>query len=285
MNKEYKWKLRKGSKKDICPACGKKTFVPYVSSSDGKTLAGAEYGRCERINHCGYIAYPNGVEKEIKPIEIEVKPTNKIRISQQLVDIMAKDITKNTLYQYAHGLIGDEAEQLFNLYRIGTSAQGGTIFWQIARSGAVHAGKIIFYADNGHRKKDVFPPVQWVHKLPGAKQYVIGDDLEQCFFGEHLTRNRKKPIAICESEKTAMLMTHYLPKYIWLASGGATNLKNKQNRSCLYGREVWLYPDNAQYHAWNMIAIEKGWNISDICEKQPTFEGCDILDIYENATN
>ena len=56
----YKWVLRKGSRKEICPNCGQKRFVPYVSAADGKTLAGAQYGRCDREQHCGYICYPSG---------------------------------------------------------------------------------------------------------------------------------------------------------------------------------------------------------------------------------
>lgn len=280
---EYKWQLRKGSKKDICPACGRRSFVPYVSASDGKTIAGEQYGRCERINHCQYVAYPNGVEKEVQPIDRsnEPKPVP-MRISSSLVDLMQTNMPFNTLYRYFVSLFGEpKATDVCKAYRLGTSAQGGTIFWQINRANDVHAGKIIYYQQNGHRNKGIFPPVQWVHKIKGAEPYVQGDTLEQCFFGEHLTDDRTKPIAICESEKTAMAMSVYEPNFIWLASGGATNLRNKMQRYCLRGRVVWLFPDNGQYYAWKLIASDKGWQISDFCEKQSVFDGCDILDIYE----
>ncbi len=42
-------------------------------------------------------------------------------------------------------------------------------------------------------------------------------------FGEHLLpMNRGKPVAIVESEKTALVAAYYLPEYVWLASGGKT---------------------------------------------------------------
>ena len=56
---QYKWMLRKGGRKERCPQCGKMRFVPFVLSADGKTKAGAEYGRCDRETSCGYFRYPD----------------------------------------------------------------------------------------------------------------------------------------------------------------------------------------------------------------------------------
>ena len=69
--KEYRYELRKGSKKDECPECKKKSFVPYIDKKDGKP-AGERFGRCERINQCGYSNYPkpsknDNYEPPIKP--------------------------------------------------------------------------------------------------------------------------------------------------------------------------------------------------------------------------
>ena len=58
--KDYKWILRKGSRKDRCPQCGKMRFVPYVLASDPTVKAGPEYGRCDREQSCGYFRYPGG---------------------------------------------------------------------------------------------------------------------------------------------------------------------------------------------------------------------------------
>lgn len=283
---DYKWMLRKGSKKDICPHCGRKSFVPYVSAADRKTLAGAEFGRCERINHCGYISYPNGIEKEVAPIEVAQVKAEPITIDWLLVKLMRREYESN-LYWYMVRLIDSQkAMAAAEAYHLGTTRQGGTIFWQITSAGVVRAGKVIYYKKDGHRQKDIFPPVQWVHKIKGAEPYVRGEELAQCFFGEHLlTDNEQRPVAICESEKTAMIMSQVLPQYVWLACGGATNLKNKTGRRCLQGRKVVLFPDNGQYFAWKIIASDKGWRIDDTCERHSVFEGCDILDIYEQKRN
>ena len=93
------------------------------------------------------------------------------------------------------------------MYRVGTSKhwQGATVFWQIAADGEVRGGKIMLYDRlTGHRVQEPFPHINWVHsvlKLPDFK-------LTQCFFGEHLLPYiRDKPVAIVESEKTAILAT------------------------------------------------------------------------------
>ena len=55
---KYKYELQKGSKHTFCPACGKKTFKPYVNAETGQVVDATIYGRCERINSCKYLKYP-----------------------------------------------------------------------------------------------------------------------------------------------------------------------------------------------------------------------------------
>ena len=45
----------------------------------------------------------------------------------------------------------------------------------------------------------------------------------QCFFGLHLV-DGEKPVALCESEKTAVMMSVFMPEYTWIASGGSEML-------------------------------------------------------------
>ena len=56
--KKYKYELQKGSKHILCPVCQKKTFKPYVHAGTNNVVDSMLYGRCERINACGYIRYP-----------------------------------------------------------------------------------------------------------------------------------------------------------------------------------------------------------------------------------
>ena len=46
-------------------------------------------------------------------------------------------------------------------------------------------------------------------------------NLKQCLCGEHLLSEKPtKPVAIVESEKSALIATHYMPEFIWLAGSG-----------------------------------------------------------------
>lgn len=75
--------------------------------------------------------------------------------------------------------------------------------------------------------------------------------LNQCFFGEHLLPHiRDKPVALVESEKTAILATHYLPQYLWLATGGKCSCMNRETIKSLQGREVILVPDLNATEEW-----------------------------------
>ena len=75
----------------------------------------------------------------------------------------------NPLYRYFTKVMGKEnVDKLFSLYRVGTSRRwgGATVFWQIDRNSNVRAGKIMGYdAVTGHRIKEPFNQVSWVHSV------------------------------------------------------------------------------------------------------------------------
>lgn len=273
MVKNYKWELRKGGGKMTCPNCGQRRFVPYVSSADHATLAGAEYGRCDREQSCGYHKYPNGMVARDARI-IELPKQEPIRFYPSAVEISPR----STLFDYVVSLFGvRHAMAIWSRYKIGAIKEK-TIFWQIAKDGSIRGGKIIPYKADGHRDKDDKYPAMWAHKCAAFNGYFTGKELQQCYFGEHLLKAEDKPVMIVESEKTAALMSELSDRFIWIASGGSQGLKNEEKNKALAGREVWLLPDNGQYWAWKAIADAHGWYIIDTLEKAPIFEGCDILD-------
>ena len=55
---------------------------------------------------------------------------------------------------------------------------------------------------------------------------------------------------IVESEKSAIIASHYYPHYLWLASGGCCGCLNKTVSQILKGREVWLVPDLDAEDRW-----------------------------------
>lgn len=278
----YRWQLRKGGRKLECPRCGQKRFVPYVATADGQTIAKDEhgsaiYGKCDRQDHCGYHLYPSHVSDEgIRKVEPKPKKPLRFYPSSVRVDI------NTPLFDYAARLLGaSRAMEVWNTYKIGRDGSR-TVFWQIAKDGEVRTGKSIPYGEDGHRIKTDAHPANWLHCSPNWKGWHDGEELRQCYFGEHLLTVRPEDkVVIVESEKTAALMSSISDGWIWLASGGAQGLKNEDKNKALEGRDVWLMPDNGQYWNWREIADKNGWHIFNELETNSVFDGCDILDLLE----
>ena len=209
----YKYQLRKGGRKAVCPQCGRRRFVPYVLTEDNATIPNPAWGRCDRESSCGYWVKPNG--NTIVPDAAVVKPVEPIR-HWDIID----EGGSNSLKPYVVMLVGkDKADEAFRRYRVTTALGDWCVFWQIARDGSIRGGKAIRYV-MGHRDKTQVPPVRWMHKERRYRNRVTGEALEQCFFGEHLLTDGCK-VAVVESEKTALVMSAVNDEYVWLASGGS----------------------------------------------------------------
>ena len=144
----------------------------------------------------------------------------------------------------------DIAGQLEGKYFIGTSKkwQGATIFWQIDTQGKVRTGKIMLYSPTTGKRGKEFT---YVHKEIKQPEFV----LNQCFFGEHLLSESGKPVAIVESEKTAIIASYFYPQFVWLASGGIDGL-TAEKWKVLKGRTVTLFPDLKAFEKWKTKAQE-----------------------------
>lgn len=94
---------------------------------------------------------------------------------------------------------------------VGTSKywEGATVFWQMDYQNRVRTGKIMLYNPaTGKRIKEPYNHVTWVHSILHKEDY----NLKQCFFGEHLLpEDKSRPVALVESEKTAIIASYYLP--------------------------------------------------------------------------
>jgi hypothetical protein len=93
-------------------------------------------------------------------------------------------------------------------------------------------------------------------------------------FGEHLLKEYPfKPVALVESEKTAVICSAFWPQYIWLATGGKSQLNDRLQ--VLRGRKVVAFPDVDGYLEWKeKLSRVRGLDItvSDVLEKEATFE-------------
>ena len=189
-------------------------------------------------------------------------------------------------------LTEEQMQRAADRYHLGRSRDGGVIFWQIDQEGHTRDGKIMFYRDDCHRDKSLHP--DWTSVRMKA-HYGYGGDLpvDRCLFGLHLLETHPQPlpvmegsgysqgkdsadkhftplhyreglgggspIAIVESEKTAVIMSEVYPQYVWMAAGGLSVLNAEKLRP-LSDRHVILFPDTdpdgKTFAHWQQVARE-----------------------------
>jgi len=277
-----------------CPKCNKRTFTRYIDT-DNNEYVNNKVGRCSRLIKCNYHYTPKSyfndndiittykkklVKKHLKPkpkinfINFEtLKKSIETTQTNYFLDFLASIWDYNTAYFLAEK------------YNIGTSKywNGATVFWQVDINGNIRSGKIMLYnAINGKRVKKPFNHINWVHKVLGIEDY----NLEQCYFGEHLlNEDLNKPVAIVESEKTAIISSILLPEFIWLACGSVNNL-NLTKTEVLKGRNVVLFPDLKCYDLWNdkipkltkLATFTTSTLLKNRATKEEKEQGLDIVD-------
>lgn len=291
--KTYRYTLQpyKGSNtRYTCPQCGRKgVFVRYIDTLTGEHLAD-DTGRCNREQQCGYHKPPSSEIKNQKekskiilsnPKKQILHPTPSsnhqiITSSNQLTTIYEQSLccyNTNALALYIWRTYGWAAmERVFDAYRIGTHGNS-TVFWQIDTADNIRAGKVMAYhADTGKRIKNETNAIQWMHSIHKLQDYT----LHQCLFGEHLLPHSTLPVAIAESEKTAIVASIHAPQYLWLATGGIHNL-SVAKLNVLKGRRIVLFPDAGAYTRWNSIATQVSQcTVSTVL--QHISDGSDIAD-------
>ena len=117
------------------------------------------------------------------------------------------------------------------------------------------------YQADGHRSK-TRKPVTVSYFLKREHQLSESWRAPVCLFGLHqLHKEPFKPIAVVESEKTAILCSELLADehFVWMATGGASNLSLPLLEP-LRGRRIILFPDTdsdgTTYRSWAQRASE-----------------------------
>jgi hypothetical protein len=269
-----------------CPSCQQrdKTFSLYIDTETGEHIS-PSVGRCNRESSCGYhytpkqyfqdnnISFDTSKPKAYTPKIITPKQKLISFIPVNVFKASLKSYDENNFIKFLINLFGnDVTSELISKYFIGTSKHWNvaTVFWQIDFNGKIRTGKIMLYdAITGKRIKEPFNHIQWVHKVIKQPEFT----LQQCLFGEHLLHDKTKPVAIVESEKTAIIASVYLTQFIWVAAGSLTNL-NAERCSILKGRSVTLFPDLKGFDKWNTKAKElshiASFTVSDLLERKAT---------------
>lgn len=289
----------------VCPRCkGFKCYTRYVDLV-GKYVFPIEVGRCNHENSCGYHLTPK-MFFEHHPEEMRhacfgnegvnndfYRSCGSVNYQQPKVLLPSympnhimqrskRSYESNHFMRFLYSLFDElTVSTVLQRYHIGTANlwKGATVFWQVDVKGNIHDGKVMLYDPmSGHRTEKV----SWAHSAMKMKNYV----LEQCFFGEHLLVDTQKPVAIVESEKTAIIASVFLDGFIWLASGGKDGCFNKR-KHVLVGRKVVLFPDLKATSAWQekaRVMTDDGiqTEVSTFLEEHATDEererGLDIAD-------
>ena len=248
MENEYRYIFEKGSRKHICPECGKKRFVRYVDTKTGEYLP-EQYGRCDREANCGYHLnpYQDGYSKMIWGrengnsivIPTRWKPPTTRKVQQPPVKPIYFDFEafKRTLrpehYEnniFIQNLFGrvqfpfDPADvtRVIELYRLGTVSagyrSGAVTFPFIDIDGNVRAVQVKQFDEANHTTGTDF-----LHSILARHYNDIGEQLPEwleaymsqdkkvsCLFGEHLLNKfPSNRIALVEAPKTAIYGTLY----------------------------------------------------------------------------
>lgn len=210
------------------------------------------------------------------------------------------------------------AAELLERFHVGTSNRwpGACVFWLIDEQDRVRGGQITLYDQSGHKVKrtytdseghpktkvcitsvraalkwkyrDITPP-DWLAALP--------DDAETwpVVFGLPQLKDTPpdRPVALVEGPKTAIICSHLLPGFVWLAVGGKSYLK-PERLAALKGRVLMLYPDLNAFDDWQKradVLRAEGFrvDVSDVLEQLATDEdrakGLDLADFFLREPN
>lgn len=286
INMEYKYRLQTFAERDSnvrCPGCGRsrKCFKEYVYTDNGQPVDPETHtcGKCDHESSCGYHLPPkeyfrqSGREertdykpqpkKVVKRIEIDIQVANKTRTAYHI----------NSFVRWVRSLPWSESQRerlelALQLYNVGTSKDGGVIWWQIDEGMVVRTGKKMLYNPNtGKRLKDDQGNsigFNWIHSMM-QKQGKFQDteterwEMVQCLFGEHLLKFNPSTVCIVESEKTVILMSAFDPQafteHVWMATGGKYNIQEMKLYP-LKHKKVLFYPDKDAVEEWRQKLAE-----------------------------
>ena len=271
-----------------CHSCGKASLPPLIYEDD----FGNEYYWNEINKKFENVLqlYDKSVLQQVKKSVIHIDNCNTnnkkpvIHVDFQEVSKSVTSFSYNNLLLYLRSQYGnDKVHQVQKMYYIGSTNDGGTIFWNINKDLKVQKSKICYYKKNGKRTSKF--------KVP----YKNEDGYYSCLYGEHLLNKNDKPIVLVESEKTAIVCAINFPDYIWLSYGGINGMTNDKMK-VLSGRSILIVPDlseNAKNIAEKKVIdlkelqIEaKIWDLSDGMTdeelKQKGYYSCDLEDFLRD---
>jgi hypothetical protein len=230
-------KYRSTKSRHTCPACNHKgEFTRFIN--DGNYIAD-DVGICNRASKCGYRYTAKQYFADNPTFQKSAKERqgqrNDLNFRQKIAecskgesasfDFIAPEHLKATLGNYDRNAFvqflfdlfpdcSEEIQAVLKMYFVGTF-DDYTCFPSIDRQNRIARAKLIqFNRATGKRLKGDYDTSSLVRKLKLKEDFQY----KQIFFGEHLLRRETvKPIAVVESEKTAIIASLCMSQFVWLA--------------------------------------------------------------------
>lgn len=260
----FRYDLDSSRGKFTCPGCGKSgKFSRYVDRTTGEVVLDEDWGKCDRIDSCGYyeqapVEFINDGDSVVH-VESEKNLLESDKYREDYYEIFRNGKIPNNFLRGIMKRFGREAAlEVREKYQIGTFLGGETIF-PYYFDGEIRTGKVIAYKDDLHRDKN--GRTFWLHNYGkyGYKSktgtihfpYVepTGNYVTPFFGWDVIKANKKNPIAVVEAEKTAVICSIVFPEFNWIATGGLHMLQ--PYRFFFYSSNKWLFfPDLNGYEVW-----------------------------------
>jgi hypothetical protein len=266
--------LRPGSKKERCPACNQRTFVPFVTTETGEILEG--FGVCDRLNKCNYANRPNGetvleYQRSMGRMDYQrIHPQPQPRPHLEPVFVPTAVHADYERYAWDSYFVQyltcclpfphtpGQLQALCDTYRLGgipvdSGKYGGAVVFPfIDEFGRVRSMQAAVYDPLTNKRK----AFNWIHKIelerkpPAAwavdfqRYQESGGAVVACLFGAHLIQPETEIVMVYEAPKTACYMALRLPipGAVHVATAGQTNL-NAERLRCAKGKRIIICPD------------------------------------------
>jgi hypothetical protein len=222
MNRGFEARRYQSAKE--CP-CGKSNKDGKFAPFKGET----KFGKC---HSCSQTFFPPDEESNAPITNQKQKYISKDEVAHSQTFI-----NSDPFFQFCQRIIGDYQVATDHLISMGVGSRANvTVFWMIDEYGRVCLPKNVQYNASGDRTS-----------IKPEMTYSATNNFYPCLFNAcSLPTNEDATVMLVESEKTAVLAQYFFPNYVWVSSGGATNLSYNK-AVVMKGRNVIVLfdPDEA----------------------------------------
>jgi hypothetical protein len=231
-----KFRFENNKPKGTCISCGSEGRYRFFEDSETGQRLPAEYGRCDRINACGYFKAP--------PINYTTSSDTNVTVDLAVVRKSLTHYRRNAFFEFLCTTFNEPiAYAQVLLYEVGSANENRTVFWYKDEWGYYRNAKVYSYLSDGKRDKSYIPRYQFTKKQ-GYSIPIYGSHIIPMAQGTGIRK-----IAVVESEKTAVIASAVYKDAIWLASGGSHMLTDERCKrlaklsKMLHNAPVHLFAD------------------------------------------